>query len=251
VTTDYISGRNAVLEALKNKRLSAERLILADTASGQRIDEAQAEATNREISIRISNTTDLDDLVGSDNHQGIALEITEIHPYTLEDLLARGSATNHHRLFLLDQVQDPVNFGKIARAASFFGFQGLVKTRDRSAPLSSTVIESSAGAAARIPVAQVKNLRRTMEKLREERYWLVGLVPDGDRPVEEVPTDRNLAILLGNEGSGLRRLTREECDYLVTIPGSGSYDSLNVATAGAVAAYALRARDAAEQVKES
>jgi 23S rRNA (guanosine2251-2'-O)-methyltransferase len=239
MNSDLISGRNAVLEAVKNKRLAVGKMMVAGSASGPRIDEAKTVASERSIPIASTTTDELDDLTGNDSHQGIALAIEELHPHTLDDLMTRIDPGGDSRLFVLDQIQDPVNVGKLARAAMFFGFDGMIKTKDRSAPLSSTVIQSSAGAAARLPIAQVKNLSRTFERLKDERYWLVGMVNDAETSIEEVPVDRNLAVVIGHEGSGLRRLTRDESDYLVTVPGSGDFDSLNAATAGAISAYAL------------
>lgn len=240
MSPEYIGGRNAVLESLKNKRLAAESLMVSESASGTRIDQIISEASDRAIPVRNVPNEQLDSESGSASHQGVLLEVSELHPHELDDLLALSEEKQNRRLFVLDQVQDPVNLGKIARIALYFGFDGLVKTRDRTAPLSSTVIETSAGAAARLPIAQVKNLRRAMDVLKDNRFWLVGTVPDSEQTVEDVPVDRDLAVILGHEGSGIRRLIREESDYLVRIPGDGALDSLNVATAGAVSAYALQ-----------
>jgi 23S rRNA (guanosine2251-2'-O)-methyltransferase len=240
MSSDLIRGRNAVLEAVKNKRLALKRMMVAESASGSRIDEAKTVASERSIPITSTTTDELSELPVNNAHQGIAIAVKELHPHTLDDLLRLIDSDGNTRIFVLDRIQDPVNLGKLARAAMFFGFDGIIKTKDRSAPLSSTVIETSAGAAARLPIAQVKNLSRAFERLKDERYWLVGMVNDADTSIDEVPVDRDLAIVIGHEGSGLRRLTRDECDYLVTVPGAGDFDSLNAATAGAVSAYALR-----------
>lgn len=242
MTNTFVGGRNPALECLRNKRLAAKVLRVADNASGASLEAVVEEASNRNVPVEVVPSSELDERAPDSNHQGVLLEVDEVHPYTLEDLLEEtpSSGEGPRRLLVVDQVQDPVNLGKLARSALFFGYDGLVKTSDRTAPLNSTVVETSAGAAARIPVAQVKNLRRALETLKDDRFWLVGTVPDTETPVEDVPTDRDLAVMVGHEGSGLRRLTREEADYLVSIPGSGSFESLNVATAGAIAAYALQ-----------
>lgn len=236
--TSVIGGRNAVVEILKNDRAAVEKVLLMKTASGEPIERAKEAARSRSIPIETTDPEVLDDRTGGSTHQGIAVVIQQLHPHTLDDLL-RSASSENSRLLVLDQIQDPVNLGKLARTALFFGYDGIVKTKDRTAPLSQTVIETSVGAAARIPVAQVTNLRRALEKIRDERYWLVGLSLDAEKPVGSVDPDRKLAVVLGNEDHGLRRLTAEECDYLVSIPGQGDFDSLNVATAGAIAAYAL------------
>lgn len=248
MSNNFVGGRNAVLECLRNKRLAAKIFRVAENASGASIKAVVDEASNRNVPVEVVSAAELDDLAPNSNHQGALLEVEEVHPYTLEDLLedAPSAKGEHRRLLVVDQVQDPVNLGKLARSALFFGYDGIVKTSDRTAPLNSTVVETSAGAAARIPVAQVTNLRRALETLKDERFWLVGTVPGAETSLEDVPTDRDLALMVGHEGSGLRRLTREEADYLVTIPGSGDFESLNVATAGSIAAYALEPDPEAE-----
>lgn len=248
MTSNRVGGRNAVRECLRNKRLGFEVVMVAESASGGVIEDILSAASERNVPVRTVTTEELDEQASPGNHQGVLAVLSDIHPHTLDDLLSRVSESSfdRKRIFVLDQVQDPVNLGKIARAALFFGYEGIVKTKNRTAPLNSTVIETSAGAAARLPIAQVTNLRRALDRLREKRFWMAGLSLDADSPVESVPADRNLAVLLGHEGTGLRRLTREECDYLVTIPGRGDFDSLNVATAGSIAAYALDSDEAGE-----
>lgn len=236
--TNVIGGRNAAIEILKNDRAAIEKVLLMKTASGEPIEAAKGAARDRSIPIETTDPEVLDERTGGGNHQGIAVVIEQLHPHTLGDLL-RSADRDNSRLFVLDQVQDPVNLAKIARTALYFGFDGIVKTKDRTAPLSRTVIETSVGAAARLPIAQVTNLRRALDQLRDERYWLAGTSLDAEDSIDSVDVDRKLAIVLGNEESGLRRLTAEECDYLVKIPGPGDFDSLNVATAGAIAAHAL------------
>jgi 23S rRNA (guanosine2251-2'-O)-methyltransferase len=239
--SNVVAGRNPVLECLKNERIGFDVVKVAESASGDILKEITSRASERDVPVRTVPGSELDEESSSGNHQGVLTVISDVHPHNFDDLLNRVSRSDavNQRIMVLDQVQDPVNFGKMARSALFFGYQGIVKTKDRTAPLNRTVIETSAGAAARLPVAQVTNLRRSLEDLREERFWMVGLSLEAERPVEDVPTDRNLAVLLGHEGTGLRRLTREECDYLVNIPGRSTFDSLNVAQAASVAAYAL------------
>lgn len=244
--TSTVGGRNAVVEVLKNDRAAIEKLLVMESASGDRLERAKERAEDRGIPMEYVDVEVLDDRTGDGSHQGIALEIEQIHPHTLDDLL-RSVESENSRLFVLDQVQDPVNLGKLARTALYFGFDGIVKTRNRTAPLSNTVLETSVGAAARIPIAQVTNLSRAIEKLRDERYWMVGTTLDAEDSIETVDVERNLAVVLGNEESGLRRLTADECDYLVTIPGRGDFDSLNVATAGSIAAYALNPEQTEEE----
>jgi 23S rRNA (guanosine2251-2'-O)-methyltransferase len=154
---------------------------------------------------------------------------------TVFEPAARGPARRRVAV-ALDGVEDPQNLGAVVRAADFFGALGVFWARDRSAPLSAVAVRASAGATERLPLCQVTNLSRALEAGRKAGFWVVGTVVDGGRPLREAAPDLPdaLVLVLGGEDRGLRRLTREHCDFLVTIEGGG-VGSLNVASAAAVA----------------
>lgn len=133
----------------------------------------------------------------------------------------------------LDQVQDPQNLGAIFRLAGFFGVQGIVMTRDRSAPITETVCDVSAGGVEYVPFAQVANLAQAMKLVQEAGIWVVGTCERASVSIRDIPRDRHWMLVLGNEGDGLRRLTRDKCDELCALPAAGPVPSLNVATAAA------------------
>ena len=146
--------------------------------------------------------------------------------------------SNRRILLALDGVVDPHNLGAILRSAEFFGAAGAFWARDRSAPLSPVAVRASAGASERLPVSQVTNLSRALALCSQHDVWTVGTVVEGGQPLREVARDGlpdRLVLVLGSEGAGLRRLTRDRCDYLVSIDGGGSGGSLNVSAAAAVA----------------
>jgi 23S rRNA (guanosine2251-2'-O)-methyltransferase len=232
---EKIAGRNSVLEAAKVYGSSIDNIFIAAGSSGDRLEEIRRLAGKKSITCQEISKNELDRMVSK--NQGVVAVIEKLQTLGFNELLARPSNGPYRRLILLDQVQDPVNLGKIMRTALFFGVDGIIKTSHATAPLSSTVIKVSAGAAVRMPVAKVTNLRRAIEKLKEERFWIAGAVMDGNCRPEEVDTERHLAFIVGHEGKGLRRLTRENCDYLVTIPGSGKFDSLNVGVAAGILTY--------------
>ncbi len=133
----------------------------------------------------------------------------------------------------LDQIQDPQNLGALFRLAGFFGVRGIVLTKDRSASVNATVCDVAAGGAEHVPFAVVANLAQAMEKAQQNQIWVLGTCERAESTIHSVQRDRNWMLVLGNEGTGLRRLTRERCDQLVSMPPLGSVPSLNVATAAA------------------
>jgi len=133
----------------------------------------------------------------------------------------------------LDQVQDPQNLGALFRLAGFFGVHGIILTKDRSASVNATVCDVSAGGAEHVPFAVVANLAQAIEKAQENQIWVLGTCERSESSIHHIQRDRSWMLVLGNEGTGLRRLTRERCDQLVSFPPLGAVTSLNVATAAA------------------
>ncbi len=164
---------------------------------------------------------------------------------TLEDILANANASAGQKglIVLLDGVEDPHNLGAIVRTALAAGAHGVLIPERRAAGLTDTVARASAGALAHLPVAKVTNLVRTMEQLKEAGYWLVGLDEQGDKNYTEVDYTSPVGIVLGSEGQGLHELTRERCDFVVSLPTTGPVKSLNVSVAAGVVLFeALRQR---------
>ena len=180
-------------------------------------------------------------LIGPGLARGVLAIADPPRHWALEDLLARdnGPTTRrgHRLLVVCDGLQDPHNFGAVMRSAEFFGAGGIIWARDRSAPLSPAAVRSSAGASERLPLCPVTNLARSLELAKQSEWWVIGTVVDDGQALQDVAADPPAAmiVVLGSEGSGLRRLTRERCDFLVSIAGPGSLGSLNVSAAAAVA----------------
>lgn len=241
--SELIVGVNPVLECLRSEWIRLEALYVSPSASGTRVETLRAEADDRGPAIEEtlpSSMRERLDAADTRSARGAVAVLGNWETLPLEELLDRRAPDRPGRILVLDQVQDPVNAGKLFRAAAFFGLDGVVLPEDRTVPLSGTVLRTSAGGAARVPVSRVTNLRRALEVLMDRRFWIVGAVPSGGRNPSEVPRDRDLALVLGSEGKGMRRLTEETCDYRVSLSGAGDFDSLNVAAAGTVLAYVLR-----------
>jgi 23S rRNA (guanosine2251-2'-O)-methyltransferase len=183
----------------------------------------------------------LDKMVGEVVHQGAVAAIRPLKPWDENDLLHGLDAFGATPLLLaLDGVTDPHNLGACLRAADAAGVQALILPKDRVAAVDAVVRKVAAGAAEFVPVATVTNLARTLDALKERRIWVVGLAGEAQQSLYEADLNRALALVMGAEGTGMRRLTRERCDFLVRIPMNGQVESLNVSVAAGVALFEAR-----------
>lgn len=201
-----------------------------------------AEAKRRGVAMGDSDKKTLNVATHGENHQGVLLEVGP-YPYAdLADIFAYATTKGEAPLILLlDLVQDPRNVGAILRTAEAMGVHGVIIQERRGCEITPTVVTTSAGAAEHLRVAQVPNLAEAMRRLQKKDVWLVGLGLDADaKPLEQVDLNMPLGLVIGNEGAGLRRLIKERCDFLVSLPMVGQVESLNAAVAGSLALYAAR-----------
>ena len=227
----HIFGVHAVEAALGNPRRAIRRLYLTDNAE-RRLHPALAA---RRVPHERVLPKDLDRRLGADTvHQGALAEAEPLPEPTLEEL-ATGAAGRP--LLVLDHVTDPHNVGAILRSAAVFGAAGLVMTRRHSPPLDGVLAKSASGALERVPVGLVQNLARAAAELKELGFTLIGLDGGATERLEEADLPEALALMLGAEGKGLRRLTQESCDRLVRIAAESAFASLNVSNAAAVALH--------------
>ncbi|MDB2522464.1 23S rRNA (guanosine(2251)-2'-O)-methyltransferase RlmB [Alphaproteobacteria bacterium] len=230
----YIYGHHAVQAALDNPKRKINKLFL--TANGaQELAETLARLKLRP---EIKKPQELAALLPSDAvHQGMVLDCAPLPEPDLADLAASGKS-----LLVLDQVSDPRNVGAILRAAAVFGAGGIILPRRNSPPPAGTLAKTASGALEVVPLVTVTNLARALETLHKAGYMSVGLDERGDTLIGDVAKDRPLAVVMGAEGPGLRRLTRETCDMLARLPvaDDAGFATLNVATATAVTLYALK-----------
>lgn len=237
---EYLYGRWPVLESLRAGRRAFQQLLVAEgTDEKGALESALALAQERGVSVRYVPRRVVDDLARNANHQGVAMRAGD-YPYVGLDALLRACQERGEPPFLLmlDLLKDPQNVGALLRVADSVGVHGVVLQERRGVGVTPAVVSASSGAVEHMSVAVVTNLVTAMRRLKEENVWLVGLDigPDALTP-DRVDLNRPLALVLGSEGEGLRRLVRDTCDLRVTLPMRGHVQSLNVATAGAVALY--------------
>lgn len=232
-----ICGPRAVTEALRAAPRAVHLVLVADSARGPAADAALA-AERQGVAVRRCSAAELDALGADLRHQGV-IAITGEFPYLdLDGLLARVERAQEPPLLLaLDQVQDVNNLGSLLRSAVALGAHGLILLRHNAARISSAAVRVSAGASEHAAVARVTNLSRTLAELGERGVTTIGLDAAAPAPLDELDLTGPVALVLGGEGPGLRRLVKESCAALASIPLRGEIASLNVAVAGAVALY--------------
>ena len=237
---EVLSGRNSVLEALRAKVPASALYISNRIEMDERVKEAIALANNRQIPINEVTKPEIDRLTGFDAvHQGIALSVPAYqyqHPVDLLDkILSRGQKP---LLVALDGITDPRNLGAIIRSVAAFGGQGVILPQRRSTGVTASAWKTSAGAAARTPVALAANLTATIKEYKKKGVFVVGLDGDGDMNLQNFTLGREpLLIVVGSEGKGLSRLVTENCDAIVSIPISSATESLNAGIAASVTLY--------------
>lgn len=241
-----IYGVNPVLEALRAGRVTEVRAL---AGAGPRVDEIVRAAGRAGISIRRVAAGELDRLARGGVHQGVAASLKEIEPLDVGDLVR--SAGGAPLLVVLDGIEDPHNVGAILRTVDAAGADGVVRQSRRAAALDGAAAKASAGAVSHVKIADVVNIARALEELKEAGVWTIGLAGDAPRRYDEVDLTLPTAFVVGSEGSGLRRLVRERCDWLVSIPMRGHVKSLNVSVATGIALFeAVRQRSSGSGRRE-
>jgi 23S rRNA (guanosine2251-2'-O)-methyltransferase len=239
--SDVVYGRWAVLETLRAGRRSVQWLMLAEGVEEKGVvGDIIAACKQRDVQIRRVPRRMLDDLAKGANHQGAALRVGE-YPYVeLETIMSVAEARKEKPFVLiLDLLQDPQNVGTLMRVADSVGVHGVVMQDRRGVGVTAAVTNASSGAVEHLNVVQVTNLVTAMRKLKEYGLWLVGFdIGPNVVPIDRTDLDMPIALVLGSEGEGMRRLVRDTCDLLTTLPMRGHVESLNVSTVGAVALYA-------------
>jgi len=246
---NLICGINPVLEALAAGARHFDRLLIVKGTRNRRVSEAISRASQMGIPLRFEPREALDRMAQGLNHQGLIAVVSALPVLRLEDLVA---AAREPALFVvLDGVEDPRNLGAILRTAEAAGVDGVLLPERRSAALSETVARTSAGALDHVRVARVKNVAQALGELKQHGLWVVGLDAAGQERWDAIDLKGPVALVLGGEGRGLRRLVRETCDHVVSLPLFGHVSSLNVSVAAGIVLYeTLRQRGAVpSQVK--
>ena len=235
---DTVAGRNAVVEALRAGIPAKELVVAVGVDVDERLNESIRLSQKMGIGIREVERRQIENMTGIANHQGVALIVKPFQYSSQKEIFARAKEP---ALFIaVDGVTDPRNIGAIARSAAAFSADGLLIPERRNASLTAAAWKTSAGAAARLPIAQITNLSRSIDDAKAYGCFVVGLDGDADTTVDAMEiADQPLYVIVGSEGKGLSRLVREKCDLLISIPMSSAVESLNASVAMSIALYAI------------
>ena len=233
-----IYGINPVLEALGAKRVTAIRV---SPRADDRLTSIVRLAAQQGIPVRRARPAELDRFALGGAHQGVVADAHDNVSVSVEELVA--GATGAPLIIVLDQIEDPHNVGAILRTVDGAGADGVIRQSRHAARLDGAAAKASAGAVARVKIAEVVNIARALETLKDAGVWTVGLAGDSPKRYDDIDYTLPTALVVGAEGTGLRRLVRERCDWLVSIPMRGHVESLNVSVAAGIALFeALRQR---------
>ncbi len=244
---EFLYGHWAVIEAMRSGRRKLISLMIHDRAERRgTTGEAMSMADELNIPVQRVQRRILDDLANNGNHQGLVLRVGPFPYCDVEEILQTAARRGEKPfVLLLDLLKDPQNVGSLIRVSDAVGIHGIVIQERRSVAVTPAVVNASSGAVEHVNVAQVTNLVTAMKELKDQDIWLVGLdIGANIPPLDKTDLNMALGVVMGSEGEGLRRLVRDTCDLLLTLPMRGKVGSLNVATAGAIALYsAWSARD--------
>lgn len=237
---DLIEGRNAVLEALKSGNVTVEQILVLDGNMSGSINTIFAIAKEKRIVVKKVDRRKLDKISQTGVHQGVIAQVTPYKYYELEDILEyainKGEAPF---IIILDEIEDPHNFGAIIRTAEASGAHGIIIPKRRNVGITPTVYKSSAGAVEYMKICKVTNLNTVIEKLKKQNIWIYGADMTGENYCFDVDFNSSVALIIGSEGRGISRLIKQKCDKLVKIPMMGNISSLNASVAAGMLMYEI------------
>lgn len=234
---DVLVGRNAVTEALKSGR-GINKLWIASGDREGSVSEIAALAKERGIVMQYVERAKIESFAGGHRHQGVLAYVAPVPYAELDDILKAAEAKGEAPfLVLLDELEDPHNLGALLRTADATGVHCILIPKRRSVSLNATVAKTSAGAVEYVPVARIGNIAQTLKKLKEKGFWVAGADMDGEKAYYEADLTGPLVLVVGSEGRGMSRLTKEACDFIVSMPMVGRINSLNASVAGSILMY--------------
>ena len=237
-SNEIIYGIHAVEAAIRNQPENVLQVFIQQGRNDSRIKTLLSIAQNSGVSIQSISNDKLKEKCPKARHQGVVAEIrrSKSSNVSLDELLEKESVL----LLILDEVQDPHNIGACLRTADAIGVDAVVVSKNRSPALTPVIRNVASGAAETVPYIMVSNLARAIEKIKASNVWVMGTSGDAGQTIYDTEVNQRLALVMGSEGKGMRRLTREACDELISIPMQGSVESLNISVATAVCLYEVR-----------
>lgn len=244
MSEEFVAGRNSVAEALKSGR-SINKIMVAKGERHGAIREIIGQARAQGLVVQEVESAKLDQIAEGVRHQGVVAMVAPVAYAELEDILGKAQENGEQPfIVLLDELEDPHNVGAILRTSDATGVHGVLLPKRRSSPLTATVAKTSAGAVEYVPVARIGNISQTLKQLKKQGLWVVGADMDGDKNYYEADLTGPIVVVVGSEGQGMGRLTKEECDFVVRIPMKGKITSLNASVACSLLLYeVLRQRE--------
>lgn len=234
---DVLIGRNAVIEAIRSGR-GINKLLIADGDKEGSVKEVISLAKEQGIVIQFVERSKIEGIAGGLRHQGVLAYVAPVSYSDLETILQAAETKGEAPfLLLLDELEDPHNLGALLRTADATGVHGVLIPKRRSVPLTATVAKTSAGAVEYVPVARIGNIAQTLRKLKDKGFWVAGADMDGSQNYYEADLTGPLVLVVGSEGHGMSRLTKEQCDFIVKMPMVGKINSLNASVAGSILMY--------------
>jgi len=235
---EIIEGRNPVIEALKAGR-KLKKIYLASGSRGEIIEVIRELAYQKGVAVEEIAKEEMDKRSSTHSHQGVLAYANPYNYAQVDDILENARQNSQDPfVILLDGITDPQNMGAIIRTAECMGAHGVIIPKDRSVNITPAVVKASAGAIEYIPVSMVTNMAQTIENLKKEGLWIMGADMEG-RFCREVDLKGPIGLVIGSEGSGMRRLVKEKCDELLSIPMSGHISSLNASVAAGILMYEI------------
>lgn len=240
-----IYGFHAVTVRLRQHPKSMHAIYLDGQRQDGRMRDLVKLAESCQVKVHHVDRERLTGLTGNTQHQGVVAQVDQIVlNQNVDDLIEKAQAANRAPVFLiLDGIQDPHNLGACLRVADVFGVDAIIAPKDKSVGVTPTVAKVASGAAETVPYIMVTNLARTLRELKDHQIWVFGADMDGTRLLNDVPFceyKHGIALVLGAEGAGLRKLTKDTCDELISIPMFGHVESLNVSVASGICLYEVR-----------
>ena len=234
---DLIEGRNAVIEILKSDKTIEQILISKGDKEGS-INKIIALAKDKKVVIKEVDRKKLDSISVSHSHQGVIAIVTPYKYYGVEDILNYAKSREEDPfIIILDEIEDPHNLGSIIRTAELCGVHGIIIPKRRNVGVTATVYKTSAGAVEHMKIAKVTNINSIIDELKNQGVWIYGTDIAGEAYSYQVDFKGGVALVIGNEGKGMSKLTKERCDALVKIPMIGKINSLNASVAGGILMY--------------
>ena len=234
--SDFVEGRNSVIEALKSDR-EINKIMVAKGTVGSVIS-IIGKAKEKSIAVQEVDRAKLDYISDTGNHQGVIAYVSPKEYVEVEDILEIAKEKGEDPfIVILDGVEDGHNLGSIIRTADITGVHGVIIPKRRAVGLNSVVSKASAGAIEYVPVARVTNIANVIDKLKDNGVWVAGTDADGEESFFDADLSGGIALVIGGEGKGMSRLIHDKCDYVLSIPMGGNVNSLNASVAGAIVMY--------------